>query len=640
MLRASAGDIAPGPRTADAATLKDPPRIGKRLGLRKRRLQPARAEPRELGTLGRFPVVAVIVGLGLVLCAVTDDLSRATLTPSIWLLWAGVSVIVAPIVYRLCAADVPVGERIALVCLLGLSLYAVKVMRDPFSYTMPDEFFHAYNAQEIVRHHQLFTANPILPVSARYPGLEGATSALMTLTGMSSFGSGLIVIAAARLTLTLAMLALFYCLCGSWRIASLGAAFYAGNSNFLLWSAQFSYESLSLPLLVVVLGLIVQRAAGDKPDRHMWSIPTVIVIAAIVITHHLTSYLLDVILIVLVLVPRVSRGRLNNLRVGRFTVVSLVLTIGWLVVVASETVGYISPLVTNAFNEALKTIGGESAPRAPFASSSGVVPTPLLEKAIAFGALVLLFAALPFGLRAVWRRHKQDPVAVGFCLIALGYFAILVLRLEPDAWEIGNRLGEFLFIGLGFVVAYGVVDRLLSRSTHPLVRGAVAVAACVVVVGGAITGWPPDNIPASPVTIRAGGRQINSETLAVGKWVGTHTALSGFGAGAADGRTILLYGNAYVLTAPSADLQDILPRTTITSGQLALMRAHNIRYIVVDTRMRSDDDSRGYRFSLRPPGGPRDQLRSKKVVTRFDKLPRARIYDSGHVYIYALDSGQ
>ena len=305
----------------------------------------------------------------------------------------------------------------------------------------------------------MFTANPILPVSARYPGLEGATSALMSLTGMSSFGAGLIVIAAARLTLSLAMLVLFYWLCGSWRIASLGAAFYAGNSNFLLWSAQFSYESLSLPLLVVVLALIVQRAATGKADRHIWSIPTVIVIAAIVITHHLTSYLLDLVLILLVVAPRVSRGRLNNLRVGRFAVVSLVLTIGWLVVVASETVGYISPLVTNAVNEALKTIGGESAPRAPFASSSGAVPTPLLEKAVAFGALVLLFAALPFGLRAVWRRHKRDPVAVGFCLIALGYFAILVLRLEPDAWEIGNRLGEFLFIGLGFVVAYGVVDR-------------------------------------------------------------------------------------------------------------------------------------------------------------------------------------
>ena len=413
----------------------------------------------------------------------------------------------------------------------------------------------------------------------------------MSLTGMSSFGAGLIVIAAARLTLTLAMLALFYGLCGSWRIASLGAAFYAGNSNFLLWSAQFSYESLSLPLLVVVLALIVQRAAGGKPDRHIWSIPTVIVIAAIVITHHLTSYLLDVILILLVLAPRVSRGRLNNLRVGRFALVSVVLATGWLVVVASETVGYISPLVTNAVDEALKTIGGESAPRAPFSSSSGVVPTPLLEKAIAFGALVLLFAAVPFGLRAVWRRHKRDPIAVGFCLIALGYFAILVLRWSPTlgksatAWASSSSSAWASWSRTAWLTACSPAD------TGPLVRGAISIAACVVVVGGAITGWPPDNILASPVTVRIAGRQIDSETLAVGSWVGRRPTGSGYAATAADGRTILLDGQANVVTAPSADLQDILPKKTITSGQFALMRADNIRYVVVDTRKRADDDS-------------------------------------------------
>ena len=70
------------------------------------------------------------------------------------------------------------------------------------------------------------------------------------------------------------------------------------------------------------------------------------------------------------------------------------------------------------------------------------------------------------------------------------------------------------------------------------------------------------------------------------------------------------------------------------------MRADKLRYVVVDTRQRADDDSRGYRFSLRPPGGSFDQLYSLKVATRFDHLPRARIYDSGHVYIYDLDSGQ
>ena len=602
---------------------------------------PARAAKRR--AFGRFPLVAAVSSVGLVMCSATDALSRATLAPSIWFFWAGIAVIVAPIFYRLCSAEANVAERIALVCLLGLGLYVVKLMRDPFGFTMPDEFIHAYNAQQILQHHALFTVDPFLPVTAKYPGLEGATSALMSLTGMSSFGSGLIVIGAARLSLMLALFALFATISGSPRVAGLGAAAYAANSNFLLWGAQFSYESLALPLMVVVLAAVLERSKAAKPRRAEWTVPILLLIIAIAVTHHLTSYVLVIVLVGIALLPLLPRGipligggRMMTLRAWPFALFAALVTSAWLVVVASKTVGYITPVLSKAFTDTLHTITGESAPRAPFQSSGGL-GTPLPEKILTFVSLALLAIALPFGLTTAWRRHKRNPIVVIFSLAALGFFGVLGLRAAPSAWEVANRADEFLFIGLAFVLGYAAVNRLRSVRTARVARFAPAFAAAyatVAVVGGAITGWPASSILAAPVQVSIDHRQIDSETLAVGRWVGAHISQNGFAAPAADARTILFYGGKRVLTANGVSL--ILSTPSLESWQLPTLRRDRLRYAVADRRERSDDAANGYGFSVHPPGGPRDVFRSADVAGKFDGIPAPRVYDSGNIQIFDL----
>jgi len=80
----------------------------------------------------------------------------------------------------------------------------------------------------------------------------------------SPFVSGLITIAAARMML---MLALYLFLRARERIASRGRARRPrlhGDADLLLWSAQFSYESLALPLATVgVFALVRWQSAPD-----------------------------------------------------------------------------------------------------------------------------------------------------------------------------------------------------------------------------------------------------------------------------------------------------------------------------------------------------------------------------------------
>src|SRR5262249_25497165 len=161
-------------------------------------------------------------------CSTANALSRAALEPSPLLFWAGVLLLAVPIFHRLTAESASAPERLALVCLLGLSLYCVKVFRDAPAFTFSDELVHAFNANPITAHPPLLRPNAILHVPPHFPGLEGATSALMKLTGVSSYVAGVVLIAAARLVLIASLFLLFHRVSGSARVAGLGAAIYTG----------------------------------------------------------------------------------------------------------------------------------------------------------------------------------------------------------------------------------------------------------------------------------------------------------------------------------------------------------------------------------------------------------------------------
>ncbi len=62
--------------------------------------------------------------------------------------------------------------------MVGLALYAAKLLRDPFGFTFGDELAHLHNLQEILATGGLFGSNSILPVTPRYPGLESAAAAV------------------------------------------------------------------------------------------------------------------------------------------------------------------------------------------------------------------------------------------------------------------------------------------------------------------------------------------------------------------------------------------------------------------------------------------------------------------------------
>jgi len=577
--------------------------------------------------------------MGVLVCSYANALSRQMLDPSLAIFWAGILLIALPIFYRLTSRDASPAERLALVCLLGLSLYAVKLVRDAPIFIFSDEPVHAFNANEIDAHNHLFRFNPILPVTPSYPGLEGATSALMTITGLSSYWAGAVVVAVARLSLMAGLFLLFSRIGGSARTAGLAAAIYTANFNFLYWGTQFSYESLSLPIFVVMLMAIAERGAKSRDWARDWVAPIVLGISAIVVTHHLTSYALAAFLAGLALAYWLVERKWSWQNPWPYAAVTAALATVWLVLVANSTFGYLSPVLGGALEAIFNTASGGEPPRELFVGRGGsatpVAPVP--ARPVALLSIFLLLAALPFGLRNVWQRYQRQPFALVFCVAAIGFFATLALRLAPAAWETGNRAGEFLFIGLAFVLACAGLQNWAPRRRPWLGRVALTVGLGLVLVGDAIAGWPWDLQLASPVRARAEGGTISSPPLALAEWARRNTPEeSRFAAGIADARLLLAPGERIALAGKHPDIEDILLEPAISNWELPLLQGHDVRYIVADARNVARDSTRGYSFSTAD-----ELINPRSTVVKFSEIPSAkRIYSSGEMSVYDLGGGR
>lgn len=589
-----------------------------------------------LTRLESLPVIVLCAAVGLFLCSLANALSRSTLEPTPLLYWLGILVIALPVFFRLSSKQPSYRERLFLILLLGLALYGVKLVHDSIFFAFPDEFVHSFNADNIERYNHLYHFNPGIPTSPYYPGLEGATSALMMLTGMSSYGAGIILVGAARLTFLAALFFLFARLSGSARGAGLGVAVYTGTSNFLFWGAQFSYESLSLPLMVVVLMAFVERDASPRAGRSAWAVPIVLGILAIAITHHLTSYALAVIFIALaVLYKTMKVDRPNPWPIALLAAGA---ALGWLLIAARSTTGYLFPVLDEAIEAILKTATGESAPRTLFGQASTVAETvastPLPARAVALLAIAVLGLLTLFGLRQVWRRERHKPLVLLFCAAAVAFFAALTLRFAPAAWETGNRAAGFLFLGLSFVAIYGAAE--LLRSGPRLLRRRLLLTGAlgIVLVGGAISGWPWDIQLARPVQATAHGNEIDSEALELAQWAGKRLDGSRFAAPESDARMLMEPGGQVAYGGQGPDVEDIVGEPELAEWQLPLLREHHLPYLVADRKLNSEDTLRGFFFQV--PGQYGNDLRERGVVHKFARIPVGRAWHSGRLSLFNL----
>ena len=596
---------------------------------------------------GWLPVLSLFMAFGLLLVSTAFRTSVSNAGDPEWLYWLGLVFLVVPTAARLATVSASREERLALVMLLVIALYGVKVMHSPNAFTYSDELVHYANANQVMNNQRLFGVNSILVVTPNYPGLPAATAALSSLSGLSIFASGLVLIGVARVVIIMGLFLIYEKISKSARIAGLGAFIYMANSNYLYWSAQFAYESLALPMAVFVAFLLMlYKEPGRRWAIRPATLLAMLVILAVSVTHHLTSYALAALLGLTALFSTLLCLENRSARYGLWglALFTPVVILGWSLLVAPGTKDYLLPVIQRALGAGLNMLtgGGEESGRALFQSTTAV-KAPVWEQAVGILSVLILLTMTPLGLLMFWRLRRWSAFAWVWVLATLAYFPLQGLRLTGAGWETANRASEFLFVGIGFVISLAFLTRRLAKGSLaiPIIAGTLAGT---LFVGGVISGWPPFLRLSHPYLVEiempVGEREtLEPQGVAAARWAREYLGPgNSMAADHSSARLMQAYGEQYALAGQKYGINDLFINETIASGEIEIIQTTGVDYLIFTRPLTRWNQIRGLYYNPAEGLGESDlDFLKPGDSEKFDQSPGVeRLLDTGYVVVYEI----
>ena len=585
-------------------------------------------------------------GAGVLLLAAADSRARAAASGSYQLFWAGLALIFVPSAGVLLLSRRGRATRLAVALGFGLALYLAKVVYEPTMFTFHDEFAHYRNAANLLASGQLFGYNPLIRATGYYPGLAVATDAVVRLTGLSVYTSGLILIGCARLVLVGALFLLVDELLGSPRAAGVAVLVYAAEPNFLYWDAQYGYESLALPLALLTLYFLARRN-GRQPG-----LPAVLaslaVALAVVATHHVTAWALAALLLAWAAAGWLRRRRSDSASAesaGTAATNEFVPTLpatvtagtalAWVAAVAPITIAYISPVLSRAAEQGFQLITTFHTSRTLFANTGQVATAPEWERMAAIAATLVILAAIPLALYRS-RRTGLPVIAKLLAWSSLAWVALLPLRFTTGGQETANRSADFLYVGIAICFAL-LLEPFLEASRWRRILALCLVA--LLFVGGVSVSWEYSQRLAPDYRLTNGSTVVTPDDQALAQWM-----LATLGPGhrvATDSQTGLALGSVGrqdVLSSAEDGSQIwlIFYPPTVTSGVLAEIHRSAVQYVVVQQDV-LDVPTGNTRFDDSEPAQYYNSPLPAASLAKFDASPAFReIYAIGSLRVYQV----
>ena len=246
---------------------------------------------------------------------------------------------------------------------------------------------------------------------------------------------------------------------------------------------------------------------------------------------------------------------------------------------------------------------------------------------------------LPFGLLQIWRRYRNNVLALALAVGAFGYPASQVIRLTQRGFFVSVRALEFLFVAVAFILAVGVVDSwLVNRPSRRLTMIFTALAT-IIFVGGVILGRPPWMRLPGPYLVVADTRSIELQGLAAAEWAGAFLGPDNrIATDRINGALMGAYGEQRVVTgiADAVPIATVFFSLEVSEEELSILKRGRVRYLVVDRRLNSGLPMAGFYFQMSEPGAYRHTTpMDPKALTKFDGISDvSRLFDSGDIVIY------
>jgi hypothetical protein len=598
------------------------------------------------GPRARVVAVALAVAAGVLVQAYVGYIGRDTGNPPAVLFWLSLALMYGAATLAVLTSQFTRAQSVVIVTLVWVGMQLTRLVLYPSLLVYHDELIHVRVLGDILSTHHLFTPNSILPVTARYSGLEILSAGVADVTGLSAHVAGAIVLVLARLIMALALFLIVERIARSHRVAAAASLIYVANPQFLFFNSQYSYQTLALPLCFAFVYLVVRLERA--PRAVAW--PSLLAGAlAIAACHHLTAAGLVALLGVWSLVCVFQGRRPRYLNAALLLTASSILVWGFF---ARHTiVPYISAIAHNNVQSVQQLIAGHS--HHVFFKDSAGDTTPVWERLASLTSVLLLIAALPVALwsaRAFLRTRRAAPLVL--CLIAAAYPVIPLGHLTNASGEVADRSSGFIFAGVSFLLAWWAfaIRHTGHRRGETRKRLRVLAAACVfasglvLFVGGTVVGAGPSWLRApGEYLVSADNRSVDVLALAASRWLGDHAAP---GKRLYSDRTNELLASALGHEHSLTSLADGIDNGSLSRLLLApaspsdvgVVRESKLQLLLVDRRLATDLPHVGvYTDNGEYGGQSRTKPPPQSAVTKFDHVPGAnRIYDNGALSLYEV----
>jgi hypothetical protein len=596
----------------------------------------------------RLGSVMAIAGAGLLLVGAGDALGRSGhQAPVAPLFLAGLALIFASCAWRLTGTAAARNERIWVSVILGLGLLASYLFRSPLIFDDFDELAHGATLTRLLDSGAPVQANPVLPVSPFYPGIELVTIATRWLTGLPLLLDQMAVLVLARVVLVLCVFLIVERACHSSRAGGIGVLVYAANPEFYALGAQYGYQTLALAFAVAVIYLLFASIDAAQPKQGGLFALALISIAGMVVSHHVTAWLTIGFLVVWAAGLRFladppdeqfARRKKQSRIIGLAALVGVALAGEWIAFVGHVLTGYIGPIIQSGARSVAETLGQLHPDRTLFQNSAGGTPyweSALIVAAAAFFCLIILISVYTAARKKSVRggRLRYLPVA-----IAATYPLAMLSNLSSAAKEIGSRTTTFIFFAVAVIVGGWLAGRLSVRR-RVIERMATIGIGVICFLGSTLYGGGPLPILVNgPYIVGAHERSLGSPSLALANWVSTHLPPRSHVAADRDNAALLNdFGQVYPVTPlnGSDNPAPLFFDQQLTASDLSLIRRNDIRYIIIDTRLTRGLPLFGAYIAPGETGHPTRLTAAE--LEKFNSVPGVyRIYDNGVIQVYDL----
>lgn len=538
--------------------------------------------------------------------------ARGDTTLHFYVFWIAYFLVAGPVAWLLTRDWIGRHTSSGLIAALGVWSMGPVLLRTGNQPLYFDEFSHFRMLQDLVRAGHPVSTPGLFQIGANFPGLELATNFVYHMSGLTLWVSAVSVATLAHVALLCGVYALIRDVSHSPKSGAVGAVVYSLNPSWLFFDAQFSYETLAMPVFVWAL-VFALRAARDRRViegnrvQVLQACVTTILIAALVVIHHVTSVVAVAVLASLAIVATLQRRRstghsdresLSPRLLWSFAGLALVLTSWRFVVIGHPLAVYLGSTfhVSQEFSQLLGILG--IGPGLPLHSAFAGSSAPLFEIICGYAmipVLLVAFVAAIWGLAA--HRSELSPMTYVGVLLGALFFASLLLESAAAYSESVHRSWAYSFLGLA--IAVGVATRYASEGRVALsIRGrrlwpprttwqgrlGLPVTACFVVVaiGGVALGTSTSYRFGGATAPETDPLYVGTQTAMVASWFATHTTASDVVfANRFDVRPIAVASRALIA---NGNEQLLLLSSQVPRSALLAFVNDKVSYIVFDRR--------------------------------------------------------